>query len=213
MRAIRFFRTAHSHTAQRTGAATVRTPGSCGELVQGLLDGAYFHVTCPVDLYSTVTVSIYEGEEEVLGPEDCPKTIQVVRLALGQIGVAGAGATVRVSSSIPRGKGMASSTADVASAIAAVFIASGLEPTPQTISRIALQVEPTDGIMFPGIVLFDHRDGTRLEYLGRAPAIELVAADFGGTLDTLEFNRTERRAVLVGVKAQIEEALAMARPE
>ena len=39
-------------------SATVRTPGTCGELVQGTRAGVAFHVTCPIDLYSTVTVQL-----------------------------------------------------------------------------------------------------------------------------------------------------------
>ena len=36
------------------GSATVRAPGVCGELAQGMIEGIHFLVTCPVDFYSRV---------------------------------------------------------------------------------------------------------------------------------------------------------------
>ena len=36
---------------------TAKVPGSCGELVQGTVQGIPFLVTCPVNLYTRVTIS------------------------------------------------------------------------------------------------------------------------------------------------------------
>jgi uncharacterized protein involved in propanediol utilization len=41
------------------GSATVRAPGACGELAQGVIEGIHFLVTCPVDFYSRVKVDLY----------------------------------------------------------------------------------------------------------------------------------------------------------
>ena len=64
------------------GTATVAVPGTCGELVQGVVDGTSFLVTCPVNLYSTVSVELYHGRRFVSGPASCPKTAQAVRRTL-----------------------------------------------------------------------------------------------------------------------------------
>ena len=51
-------------------------------------------------------------------------------------------------------------------------------------------IEPTDGVMYPGIVAFDHRRGGHLRTLGRLPALQVVAVDQGGCVDTVAFNRS-----------------------
>ena len=47
------------------GSATVRAPGVCGELVQGMLEDVYFLVTCPIDFFARVKVELFqEGPRE-----------------------------------------------------------------------------------------------------------------------------------------------------
>jgi len=167
----------------------VKAPGTCGELVQGFLDGSHFLVTCPVDLYSTVSVVLYRGQPGVLGPEDCPKAIQAVCSTLAYLGKGDLTAELTIHSPLPRGKGMASSTADVAGAAAATALALGIALTPRELGALAVAVEPSDGVMFPGIALFDHREGRLAQELGPPPPMEVIVLDFGGVVDTLEFNR------------------------
>ena len=140
----------HGHPGS-VGTGTARVPGTSGELVQGMLDGAHFLITCPVDLYSTVRVDLYAGKGEVEGPQDCPKAIQAVRLTLSYFRREDLDARLYVASPIPRGKGMASSTADVAAAIGATALALGRPISPLDVGRLALSVEPSDGVMFPGM--------------------------------------------------------------
>jgi L-threonine kinase len=194
-----------------TGAATVRAPGVCGELVQGMLDDSYFLVTCPVDFFSRVTVELYPGGSGVQGPPDCPKTTAAVSATLSHLGRPDLAACLTVSNPMPRGKGLGSSSADVAAAVSATALALGQELAPREIARIALSVEPTDGIMFPGIALFDHREGKLLEELGPPPPMEIVALDFGGTVDTLEFNHQDRRQGWRSIEPATREALELVR--
>ena len=191
------------------GVSTVRAPATCGELVQGTRAGVAFHVTCPIDLYSTVTVELVEGTRIACSPEH-PKAGAGVVAALRHLGVE-AGARVTVHSTIPRAKGLGSSTADVAGTIAACALAAGRPLPPEVIARLALSVEPTDGSIFPGIVLFDHRHGADFEWLGNAPAMSVVIVDSGGEVDTVAFNRVDRGAVLRSLEPEHAEALALAR--
>jgi len=193
------------------GTATVRVPGTCGELVQGMLDGSHFLITCPIDLYSTVRVDLYLGKGEVEGPQDCPKAIRAVRLTLSYLLREDLDARLYVRSPIPRGKGMASSTADVAGAIGATALALGRQLSPLEVGRLAVAVEPSDGVMFPGIALFDHREGRLHEVLGPPPFAELVVLDFGGTVDTLEFNKIDRRSLLQPSEPRFREAVNYVR--
>ncbi|HHY39311.1 MAG TPA: hypothetical protein GX507_10345 [Clostridia bacterium] len=120
---------------------------------------------------------------------------------------------ISITSEIPVGKGMASSTADIASSVYALLAAAGKQPIiidPVFVAEIALSIEPTDGSLFPGIVLFDHREGKMLETLGEAPQIDIVILDFGGGVDTIEFNRHYRRDVLKKHEDTIRRALELA---
>ncbi len=105
---------AAQHTAI-LGAAAVRVPGSCGELVQGLLEGGYFLISCPVDFFATVSVEIFAGEESAGGPgvdapESCPKTAAAVKATLTHLGRGDLRVHVSVNNPIPRSKGLGSSS-------------------------------------------------------------------------------------------------------
>ncbi len=106
---------------------------------------------------------------------------------------------------------MGSSSADVAASIAAAGLALGRELPPEAIAAIALSVEPSDGVMFPGIALHDHREGRLLEILGPPPPMEIVALDFGGAVDTLEFNVVDRALPWQSISAEVTEALRLVR--
>ncbi|MXY46579.1 MAG: GHMP kinase [Chloroflexi bacterium] len=202
-----------TQTANFTRTATMRAPGSCGELAQGMVDGDYFLVSCPIDMHSTATVTLTPGDGRVDAPPDAPKSQQAVKLTLAHFGHDDVDARLRLSSQLPRGKGMASSTADVSAAIATTAAALGAENdlSPTTIGEIALQVEPSDSIMLPGIAALDHKRGNIAETLGEPPAMRVVALDFGGVVDTLAFNGVNREGVLKRMQPECEEALSLIR--
>ena len=193
------------------GSATVRAPGVCGELAQGVIEGIHFLVTCPVDFYSRVKVDIYADGPGVEAPEDCDKAAAAVRRTLFHLKNAKVRAKLTINNPIPRGKGMASSSADLAAAIAATGLALGEEISPYQIAQIALSIEPTDGIMIPGVALFDHRAGIIRESLGPPPPMEIVALDLGGTVDTVQFNMVDRFQRWESVDEQTGEALRLLR--
>lgn len=176
--------------------ATVRAPGSCGELVQGTLDGDNFLITCPVDLYTEVTVASGATGRSNAGD----KTIAAVRRTWERLGLAVDNFTVTVRSSLPRGKGMASSSADIGAACQAAALAAGRRLTADDIADIALAIEPTDGIFYPGIAMFDHVRGRTRRLLGDPPPMSILIFDAGGRVDTLEFNRRTDLAALNAAK-------------
>jgi len=63
--------------------------------------------------------------------------------------------------------------------------------------------------MFPGIALFGHRQGRVHQELGPSPALEVIVLDFGGVVDTLEFNRVDRRQALAAWEPHFREALGL----
>lgn len=183
--------------------AKVKVPGSCGELVQGTIDGEHFLVTCPIDLFSEVT--LLQGEP---GPAAGPKAMEAVRRAWEFLGCTQAEFAITVRSELPLSKGMASSSADIAAACQAAAISVGQALTADQIADIALQIEPTDGVFFPGIMMFDHVFGRRRQSLGLPPPMTLVVFDTGGQVDTLQFNSRSDLARLNQAKeAQVRQAL------
>ena len=197
-----------SATPAPVGAATARAPGVCGVLAQGVLGDMPFSVTCPVDFFSRVRVQLTSDGPGVVATDDCEKTVAAVRRTLAHLRQAKVWAEVRVSSPIPRGRGLGSSTADLSAAIAATALALGRELSPYDIAQIALSIEPTGGAMMPGLALFDHRAGMVRESLGSPPPMEIVALDFGGTPGSSLDDRTRRwRAV----NDRTDEALGLIR--
>ena len=171
-------------------------------------------ITCPIDMYSVATVEISPGQGSISGPADSPKAWQAVRATLAYLDENGVDASLCLDSPLPRGKGMASSTADVAAAIVATAIvatasALGRDLSPAQIAQIALGVEPSDGIMFPHIALFDHCTGKVAHTLGPPPPMCVVVLDFGGEVDTAEFNQACRDDVLRRLEPDVTRAVRL----
>lgn len=171
-------------------------PGTCGELVQGIIDGEHFHITCPVDLFSQVSI-IKRGDEKKRNPSNagktiCPQDKWKAKLALDEtlnFFSTNFGCEIYIKSNIPTGKGMASSSADITGVVYGVAEILGKEISSNDIAKIALSIEPTDGIMFKDIVLFGQRNGKVLRYLGSPPEIKILIIDLGESIDTLTFNK------------------------
>lgn len=193
------------------GYADVRAPGVCGELVQGMLGDSHFLVTCPIDYFARARVSLYENGDGLEAPADCPKSAAALRATLSRLGQGQLSGKLIINSPIPRSKGMGSSSADVTATIAATALALGEELTPETMANIAVSMEPSDGVMFPGIALLDHREGNIIQVLGPPPPMEIVALDFGGTVDTVEFNAVDRRSQWKSIQAEVDEALRLVK--
>ncbi len=203
--------TTGSRTMGAVRTASARAPATCGELAQGTLGGRHFHITCPIDRIVEATVEARPGRGAVHAPADCPKARRAVERTLAALGRDDVDVLLRLDSPVPRGKGMASSTADVASAIVATAAALGARLAPENIARIALEVEPSDGLMLPGIALMDHRDGSTMEPLGPPPPMWVVVLDLGEAVDTLAFNAVDRRAMLAPQEPRWRRALEMIR--
>ncbi len=186
-------------------AAKVSAPGSCGELVQGTLAGRHFLITCPIDLYTAVAV---EPGGHMLAAGG--KTIEAVRRTWAYLGVSCPQFAITVSSALPPGKGMASSSADISAACQAAALAAGRTLSADEIADIALSIEPTDGIFYPGVVMFDHVCGLIRKPLGAPPPMSILIFDAGGQVDTLEFNRRRDLAELNAAKeAQVRQAVEL----
>lgn len=185
----------------------VKVPGSCGELVQGTIDGCNFLVTCPIDIYSQATVNGDKQPGEIAYgakvQEAISKTIEYLNLGIDVNYL-----NVGIDTGLPIGKGMASSSADIGAISQAVALHFSKLLTPDEIADIALSIEPTDAVFFPGITMFDHIYGKVRRCLGVPPKIIIAVFDAGGEIDTVSFNKRGDLAMLNNAKApQVREAL------
>ena len=188
--------------------------------MQGMIGDVDFLVTCPINQFARAVVALERprGQEfspAVQGVDHLPKTKQAVANALAWLTsrsiVDEVNAQVLMTNPIPAGKGMGSSSADLAAAVWATAMAAGVEMEPADVARIALSVEPTDAVMFPGVALFDHRHGKIAETLGMPPPMEVIVVDRGGEIDTLEFNSIDRSDHWRSVSDATAEALELVR--
>ncbi len=161
-------------------------PGSCGELFQGMIDGKSLHVTCPIDKHSSASAVSTTASDVLISPP--LKKVSSAVADFMSIKKLSGGVQLNISSELPIGKGMASSTADIAAALAAVSDQMGIYLTPKEIGAIAKKIEPTDGVFFDGVAVFDHCGGDLVEVVDLIPKIEILIIDTGGQINSKDFD-------------------------
>ncbi|WP_425803789.1 GHMP kinase [Desulfitobacterium sp. Sab5] len=166
-------------------------PGTCGEWIQGGKEGIPFLIDCPVNRYVEletycVTLPGKENSEWRISPQKT-KTEKALMLLAKRIGINFKG-TVKFHSELPVGKGMASSSADLSAVMASVLTSIDISWSPEDLAKIALTIEPSDPVMFPGIIEFAHQDGKYMQELGPNAEAHLLVLDWGGIVDTQRFN-------------------------
>lgn len=164
---------------------TVKVPGSCGELVQGMIVDEPFLITCPIDLFTTVTVS-----DEFVGYFGLGwKSEAMLEKTLKYFSCNQFNFGIKLESELPHGKGMASSSADIAAVGKAVSLALNVDITAQDIAALAASIEPTDGIFYNGIVAMNPVTGKLLSNSFVIPEYNIIIFDFGNQINTIEFKR------------------------
>lgn len=183
---------------------SVAVPASCGELVQGYLHGAPFLVTLPIHRYAVATVRDDGRGERPTGW----KSREALRHILSYYKVANFPYSLTVASSIPRGKGMASSSADMGAVLYAAATALEKELTAQEAAYIAASIEPTDGVFCPGLCCLNYEIGQIHRVYDYALPLVIVMIDTGGNIDTLQFHAShpdERGELSPAVQALLHE--------
>jgi uncharacterized protein involved in propanediol utilization len=179
---------------RRVGLGTAN--GTFGELLQGALPGpgeaageGRFLVTLPIARWSSARFELLpRGSGLTAVPATKAKALTLAAALLTELGYPAAG-TLVLRSSIPEGKGLASSSADLVATARAVMAVVNRTVSARLLGRMLAAIEPTDGVLHPGVVAFDHRHGVHLRTLGCLPSLQIVAVDQGGSVDTVTFNR------------------------
>lgn len=163
----------------------VRVPGSCGEVMQGFWQGRPFLVTCPIDRYSTVVVR--PGTGRLVGGG--AKARRALALGQAYCRCDSLAHDFFLTSELPPGKGMASSSADICAVLAAVAAVNQVHLSEGDIGRLAASIEPTDGVFCRGLAVIQPETGELLHVFPHVPPLTIAIFDAGGTVDTIAFHK------------------------
>ncbi len=99
------------------------------------------------------------------------------------------GGILSVTSNIPVGKGLASSSADLVATARALSTAFSLNLKSADISKFIGKIDPSDGVMYSEhSVAYLHKRTKLHKCIGRLPRMHVLAIDEGGIVDTITYN-------------------------
>jgi L-threonine kinase len=195
--------------ANKLAVTRAKAPGTCGELMQGAIDGHDFLVNCPINLFSHAELEFLPSADRLVGDLNAFSKIRDAVNLLSDHYDIELGHRISVWSDIPRGKGMASSSADISAALECVCKACELAISPQQLAWIVTEIEPSDCVHFPGIAHVNHLTGELLESMPAPENLRVLAVDCGGEIDTIAFDRERARAVYRQRQGYLREALRL----
>jgi uncharacterized protein involved in propanediol utilization len=199
-------------------------PAHHGELLQGMFNDVTGRprralVTLPQPDKGTRAV-FYPSYSHggVVGPPELTKVRRAAMLALRQFAghpAPAKGGLVEITSDVPPGIGMGSSTSDVTATLRAVADFHGVVLTKDELARLAVLAEcASDSIMIDDrVVLFAHRDGLVLETFGpHLPPMIVVGCDTepGVKVDTLRLRPADYDDAELGAFGVLRAALRRA---
>ncbi|GAA0739046.1 kinase [Clostridium oceanicum] len=96
---------------------------------------------------------------------------------------------IEIKSQIPKGKGLASSTADICATykvLTKIFNKPYLE---EELTKFSLEIEPTDSIIFDKFNIFDYKYGKYKEEIGEYIKFYILAFEGNRIINTVNFNK------------------------
>jgi len=94
-----------------------------------------------------------------------------------------------VVSTLPCGKGLGSSSADMIASLRAVERCFRATLPPETVSRHLTAIEPNDGLHHDGTVAYHHTEGEMIFEGEPLPGLTVIGIDTGIMIDTVAFNQ------------------------
>ncbi|GGY37625.1 GHMP family kinase ATP-binding protein [Streptomyces djakartensis] len=164
--------------------------GTFGELLQGVLpeEDGDFLVTLPVARWAMARFELVPDSAALqVWPAHKRKALWLTSMIM-EDARRSAGGVLKIDSTIPEGKGLASSSADLVATARAVANALDEPMPPRRIESYLARIEPTDGVLYPAVVAFHHRSVRLRARLGSLPSMAVVSVDEGGAVDTVDFN-------------------------
>ncbi len=166
---------------------------SFGELLQGVgTDNDDFLITLPIDLHSKACFY----PDAALGnitvfPKYKSKVKKFIETFLDKFGFTASGNIV-ITSDIPEGKGLSSSTADMVAAFRCMQNYLQVDIELEKVGQILREIEPSDGVLYAGSVIYKHKKCLFQKSLGVFPTTHIIAIDEGGVLDTISYNKVKK---------------------
>jgi L-threonine kinase len=169
-------------------------PATAGELIQGATGQTDYLVNFPIDMFSTVRVSLspaWRGTR-VRQPGEYGKAVAAVNQLLAISG-SRFGLELQFLSSVPRGKGLASSTSEIASALAAAAALLNFDLSEAASCLLNAGIEATDCVQATGISLVRQLSGQIMASWPAPAGISVIMVDCGGSVSTDDFDREKFR--------------------
>ncbi len=189
-----------------------RCPGSCGELIQGWIKGGEKLISYGINCYSHVTIEEGSGDKSNIPV----KAYQMLKKVFRYYGVPQkelASVKLNISSEIPKGKGMASSTADLAATALAAATLLGKDISESQIGALCVDIEPTDSTLFSQMTLYDPLQGGFEQSYGAYPKGKVLLLEGKQVIDTIAFRRgkNNRGSLLLRQAPELNKALQMVK--
>ncbi|MTI47960.1 MAG: kinase [Firmicutes bacterium] len=167
--------------------------GTFGELLQGVLqDNNNFLVTMPIECYSRAKyISNKSSNILKVFPTYKTKSLNLANHILKHFNLQ-EGGILAIESNLSVGKGLASSSADLVATSRAISDYYGIDISNTLLNRFMREIEPSDGVMYDGIVSFYHRKVRLCKYIGNVPPLSIVGIDEGGVVDTIAYNKVQK---------------------
>ncbi|WGD51107.1 hypothetical protein QA641_37145 [Bradyrhizobium sp. CB1650] len=198
-----------------SGYGVARCCGTFGELLQGQLpigsvpDDTHFLVTMPIALFAHAHfVEIPHTRSVTVYP---PHKVKAKRLAENLVIALGvSGGILLLESELPEGKGLASSSADLVATARSIACCFKRRVQTSLIEKLMADIEPSDGVMYPGVVAYQQRACKLITFLGQMPPLAIVGIDEGGTVETVDYDR-KRGEISADCRAEYHELLDRVR--
>ncbi|WP_287241554.1 hypothetical protein [Mesorhizobium sp.] len=189
--------------------------GTFGELLQGQLPvgcvprDPHFLVTMPIALFARAHFMPIAGTRSVtVYPAHKVKAKRLAENLVIALGVSGG--VLLLQSELPEGKGLASSSADLVATARSIACCLRRRVQTSLIEKLMAEIEPSDGVMYPGVVAYQQRTCSLLSFLGQMPPLAIVGVDEGGTVETVDYDK-RRGEISASHRAEYQELLDSAR--
>ncbi|MDX0321811.1 hypothetical protein GOC38_30095 [Sinorhizobium meliloti] len=175
--------------------------GTFGELLQGQLPigslsgDSHFLVTMPIAVFARAHFMPIAGTRSITVYP--PHKVKAKRLAENLLmALGGSGGILLLKSELPEGKGLASSSADLVATARSIACCFKRRVPTKLIEKLMAEIEPSDGVMYPGVVAYQQRACRLISFLGQMPPLAIVGIDEGGTVETVDYD--QRRGEISG---------------
>lgn len=163
-------------------------PGSCGEIIQGHICGRDMLISCPVNIFTNVRVFECKRPEKRFSYKKSSALLENMLKRWGA-GYLNAQFDIDIESSIPRSRGLASSTADLCGVYLCLLKLFKRKYDIREAVEEFVKIEPTDSIIFREMTLFDYKKGRYYEHIGDYIKFYILAFEGGRLVDTIEYNK------------------------